>query len=123
MKKFFKYIEPLWTGKDKKISLRNLAAMALIIDFIINVHNSANMVSKILRFIEKDKVLDATLISSMSGNLAQIAMILLTEASLIAALLALRTWQNSRDSIMYQQAYQQPNQQGAITPGIENVIH
>ena len=98
MKRLFRYLKPLWSGNDGKISLRNLGAMALIIDFIINVHNSASMVLKILKLLYMDKTVDANLVAAMSGNLAQIAMILITEASLIAALLALRTWQNNKDT-------------------------
>jgi hypothetical protein len=103
MKKVFKYIEPLWTGNDKKISLRSAAAMVLIGDFVINVHNSAGIVMAVLNLLRKDKNIDANLIASMSGNLAQIAMILGIEAALIAALLALKTYQpvpfNKTDTI------------------------
>lgn len=97
MKKFFKYLEPLWTGKDGKISLRNLGAMALIIDFVVNMHNSAAIVGKVLKLYVLDKTIDPAVIAAMSGNLAQISMMLITEATLIAALLALRTWQNNRE--------------------------
>lgn len=95
MKKLLKYIEPLWTGNDGKISLRSTAAIALIIDFIINVHNSASLVVKVLNLIYKDKTVDPALIASMSGNLAQIAMILGIEAALIGAMLALKTYQGN----------------------------
>lgn len=97
MKKIFKYIEPLWTGKDGKISLRNLGAMALMIDFVINMHNSAAIVGKVLKLYVLNKAVDPAVIAAMSGNLAQIGMMLITEATLIAALLALRTWQNNKE--------------------------
>lgn len=97
MKKLFKYLEPLWTGKDGKISLRNLGAMALIIDFVVNMHNSAAIVGKVLKLYVLDKAIDPAVIAAMSGNLAQIGMMLITEATLIAALLALRTWQNNKE--------------------------
>lgn len=77
-------------GNDKKISLRSLAAIALIIDFIINVHNS---VVKVINLSYKDKTIDPGIVSALSGNLAQIAMILGIEAALIAAMLALKTYQ------------------------------
>jgi hypothetical protein len=97
MKKIFKYLEPLWTGKDGKISLRNLGAMALMVDFVINMHNSAAIVTKVLKLYVMNKAIDPAVIAAMSGNLAQISMMLITEATLIAALLALRTWQNNKD--------------------------
>lgn len=93
MRKFFKYIEPLWTGRDGKISFRTIAAAALLIDFIINVHNSSYVVIKVLQLIMNDKTIDAAVIASLSGYLAQIAMMLGIEAALIAALLALKTYQ------------------------------
>lgn len=95
MKRFFKYIEPLWLGNDKKISLRSVGAMALIIDFVINVHNASSVVIKVLKLISMDKTIDAAVIASLSGYLAQIALILGIEAGLIAALLALKTYQGN----------------------------
>lgn len=95
MKKIFKYIEPLWLGNDKKISLRSVAAIGLIIDLIINIHNCASVVVKLLNLVYKDKTIDPALVASISGNLAQIAMILGIEAALIAAMLALKTYQNN----------------------------
>ena len=95
MKKVLKYIEPMWLGDDKKMSLRSVAAMALTIDFIINVHNSATMIVRVLNLVYYDKHIDSNLIAAMSGNLAQIAMILGIEAGLIAAMLALKTYQSN----------------------------
>lgn len=95
LKRFFKYFEPLWMGNDKKISLRSVAAIALITDLIINIHNCASVVVKLLNLIYKDKTIDSSLVASISGNLAQIAMILGIEAALIAAMLALKTYQNN----------------------------
>lgn len=97
MKKIFKYFEPLWTGKDGKVSIRNLGALALIVDFVINMHNSAAIVGKVLKLYVLNKAIDPAVIAAMSGNLAQISMMLITEATLIAALLALRTWQNNKE--------------------------
>ena|SRR5688572_14532630 len=94
MKKFFRYIENLWIGKDKKPSLRSMAAIALIIDFIINVHNS---VTGVLRLIYRNGDIMADKLSALSGNLAQMAMILGIEAALIAGLLALKTYQNNME--------------------------
>lgn len=106
----FKYLEPLWTGKDGKISLRNLGAGALIVDFIINLHNSAAIVPKIVKLYMIDKAIDPAAIAAMSGNVAQVNLMLVTEAGLIAALLALRTWQNQKESFF------QPNNTTVVTP-------
>jgi len=95
MKKFFKYIEPLWLGNDGKLSLRSLGAIALLIDFIRNVHSTSFIVAKLLNLVYKDKTIDPALVSSISGNLAQIAIILGIEAALLAAALALKTYQNN----------------------------
>lgn len=96
-KRIFKYLEPLWTGKDGKVSLRNLGAMVLIGDFVVNMHNSAAIVNKVFKLYETNKAIDSNVIAAMSGNLAQIGFMLITEATLIAALLALRTWQNNKE--------------------------
>ena len=98
MKKFFKYIEHLWLGRDGKISLRSLGAMVLLTDFVINVHNASSVVVRVLKLITNDKIIDAGVIASLSGYLAQIAMILGIEAALIAALLALKTYQPFQSS-------------------------
>lgn len=93
MKRLFRYIEPLWLGRDNKMSLRSLAAIALIIDFVINVHNCSYVVIKVLNLVTSENPIDAGIIASLSGYLAQIAMILGIEAALIAALLALKAYQ------------------------------
>lgn len=96
MRKFFRYIEPLWLGNDNKISLKSLASIGLIIDFIINVHNSASIAVRVLNLILKNNSLvEAATIAAMGTNLAQIAIILGVEAALIAALLGLKTYQNT----------------------------
>jgi hypothetical protein len=97
LKKVFNYIEPLWLGKDNRISLRSAGAMALIVDFVINMHNSAGIVTKVLNLYMIDKSVDPAVIAAMSGNMAQIGFMLITEATLIAALLALRTWQTNKE--------------------------
>lgn len=83
----------MWLDNKGRFSLRSGAAIALIIDFIINLHNSAAIVTKVLKLLFLEKPVDATLVAAMAGNLAQIAMMLMTEAGLIAALLALKTFQ------------------------------
>jgi len=93
MKKFFKYIENLWVGRDGKLSLRSLGAMVLLTDFVINVHNASYVIVRVFDLIMSNKIVDAAIIASLSGYLAQIAMILGIEAALIAALLALKTYQ------------------------------
>lgn len=98
MKRFFKYIEHLWLGRDGKISLRSIGAMVLLTDFVINVHNASSVVVRVLKLITNDKIIDAGVIASLSGYLAQIAMILGIEAALIAALLALKTYQPFQSS-------------------------
>jgi hypothetical protein len=95
LKKLFKYFEPLWQGSDRRISLRSVGAMALMIDFVVNVHNASYVVIKVLNLITMDKTVDAAIIASLAGYLAQIALILGIEAGLIAALLALKTYQGN----------------------------
>lgn len=96
MKRLFKYLEPLWVdGKSKKISLKGVVSIALVTDFIINVHNSANVVGKVLKLILKDKTVPGDVVGAMATNLAQIAMIIGIEAALIAALLGLKSYENN----------------------------
>lgn len=95
MKKFFKYLRPLWEGDDRKISLKSLASLGLIVDFIVNVHNSASIAIRVLNLILRDKQVDPATVAAMGTNLAQIAIILGVEAALIAALLGLKTYQST----------------------------
>jgi len=95
MRRLFKYLRPLWEGNDNHISLRSAAAIALIIDFVINVHNSASLAIRVLNLILQNKDVNPALISAIGTNLAQVAIILGVEAALIAALLGLKTYQNT----------------------------
>ena len=61
----FKYIEPLWIGNNKKISIRRALALYLTIDFINNTHH------------------------------ADVAMLLGIEAALVAGLLSLTTYSST----------------------------
>ena len=36
--KIFKYIEPLWLGRNKKPSIRSVLALAFSINFMLNLH-------------------------------------------------------------------------------------
>lgn len=38
--KIFRYIEPIWLGVDGKMSLRATGAIALLVDFISNMHEA-----------------------------------------------------------------------------------
>lgn len=107
MKKAFRYIEHIWIGKDGKPSLRRLIALAMSVDFIINVHNSASVVIKVLNLISRDKAIDPNLVTSLSGNLAQIVMIIGMEAGLIASLLTLTTY----STVKTEQIKSEPNQE------------
>lgn len=73
MKKLFKYVEPLWLGKNGKISIRRVLALAFSVDLIRNL-------SEVIANWEVGK------------SYADIAMLLGLEAGLIAALLALTTY-------------------------------
>jgi hypothetical protein len=115
MKKIFKYLEPIWSGNDGKPSLRSIGAGALIVDFIINVHNSASILVKLLTLVYKDKSIPSTLISSISGNLAQIAMILGIEAALIGALLALKSLQNNPLAALSSSVETTPAKEGEVS--------
>lgn len=120
MKKVFLYIEPIWLdNSNKKISLRSVAAIALLIDFIINLHNSAAIVTKVLKLLFIDKPVDSTLIAAMSGNLAQIAMMLITEAGLIAAMLALKTFQPIQPDFKAETVQTQTKTQTITKPKVE----
>lgn len=73
--KVFKYIEPLWLGTNKKMSIRRVLAIAFSIDFIQNTQYA-------IRHWEIGK------------SYSDLAMLLGIEAALIAALLALTTYSN-----------------------------
>lgn len=73
MKKIFTYLEPLWIGSNKQISIRRTLSLVFSINLIINI-------SVLLEKIEGGK------------SYADVAMILGIEAGLIAALLSLTTY-------------------------------
>lgn len=73
--KLFKYIEPAWTGNDKKVSLRAILAIAFSIDFIRNLSHA------IYKW-------DA------GKSLEGLSLTLGIEAGLIVALLGLRMYQS-----------------------------
>lgn len=93
MRKFFRYIEPMWVGNDGKISLRSIAAIALLVDFVINVHNNSNIILTVLKLINQNKTVDPALIGSLPAVQAQTVMLIGIEAGLIAALMALKAYQ------------------------------
>ena len=107
MKRFFKYIENLWLGKDGKPSIRRVIAIAMSIDFILNVHKSVNILYKIVLLYFSNKSMDPVAISSLGSGISNLSMILGMEAALIAALLALTTYQNFQfnktDSVQVEQ--------------------
>ena len=73
--RIFKYLEPMWLGNDKRVSIRRVLAIIFSIDFVKNIS-----------FVIHNWV---------SGqSYADIAMLLGLEAGLIAALLALTTYAN-----------------------------
>lgn len=94
IKRFFKYIENFWLGNDGKPSLRKVLAIAMAIDFIINVHKSVNILYKVVLLYFSNRTMDPVAISSLGSGLANVSLILGIEAALIAAFLALTTYQN-----------------------------
>lgn len=74
-KRIFNYLAPLWTGKDRKISLRSVLAIAFSVDFITNLRHA----------IWKWEA---------GRSLESLSLTLGIEAGLIVALLGLTTYQN-----------------------------
>ena len=74
--KLFKYIEPMWLGHDREISVRRVLAIALSIDLIMNINY-------VIHHWEIGK------------SVADAAMLVGIEAGLITALLALTTYTNA----------------------------
>ena len=71
--KLFKYIEPIWLGKDNQVSIRRVLALLFSYDLIKNT-------SHVIHKWESGK------------SFADVAMLLGLEAALIASLLALTTY-------------------------------
>ena len=76
MKKLFLYIEPLWLGTNKKISIRRVLALAFSTNLIFNVHH-------------------VIYVWGEGKSYSDAALVLGIEAGLITALLALTTYSNS----------------------------
>ena len=72
----FRYIEPLWLGTNKKVSIRRFLALVFSIDFVRNVSFT----------IHKWEI---------GKSYAEVAMLLGIEAGLIAALMSLTTYSAS----------------------------
>lgn len=74
--KIFKYLEPMWLGTTKKISIRRV--LTLVFSF--------NLVLNISRTLSNPKFV---------ASYADVAMLLGIEAGLIAALMSLTTYTNA----------------------------
>lgn len=79
MKNIFKYFEPMWLGRDKKISIRRFLALVFSLDFMRNLSHV------IIKW-------------EMGKSYSDAAMLLGIEAALIAALLSLTTYSASLTS-------------------------
>jgi len=73
IKQFIRYVRSIWEGKDNKPSLRSLAAIYLLYNFVENLNYG---------------------IRHCLDHIAEIAMLLGIEAGLIAALLGLKMYEN-----------------------------
>lgn len=74
--KVFKYIEPIWLGNDKKLSIRKTLALYFSLDIVSNTSHA------IQRW-------------EAGRSYADVAMLLGIEAGLIAALLTLTTYSST----------------------------
>ncbi len=75
-KKIFKYLEPAWSGNDGKFSIRSALAIIFSINLMVNVNH-------------------AVWKWDSGRSLEGLALLLGIEASLIAGLLVLKTYQNT----------------------------
>jgi hypothetical protein len=76
MKRFFRYIEPMWLGHDKQISIRRVLALVFSIDLVSNLHY-------------------AVFNWKVGSSYSDAALLLGIEAGLIAALLSLTTYSSA----------------------------
>lgn len=75
--RFFRYLEPMWLGNNGEISVRSVLAIAFSINLMINTSRAL------------------TAIIRSGSSVADMGLILGIEGGLIAALLALKTYQNA----------------------------
>lgn len=76
MIRLFKYLEPLWIGNDKQVSIRKVLALVFSVDFVLNTHHAIHTFQ-------------------IGKSYADIAMLLGIEAGLVAALLSLTTYSST----------------------------
>lgn len=95
MKNLFSRILGAITDKNGDFSIRRVLALAFSIHFIYNLNRCIDLVDKIVTYLTSNGVIEANAIASVLSSLAQLSMLIGLEASLIAALLALTTWQNN----------------------------
>lgn len=85
------YVKGIVSEPTGNPSSRRIFAAALVVDFIINVHHSVAVLSRITNLIYMGKAIGPETISAISTNLTQIVMVLGIEAGLIGGLLGLTT--------------------------------
>ena len=76
MKKIFKYIEPMWLGYDKQVSIRRVLALMFSFDIIVS-----------MQFIIRNW--------EIGKSYSEAAILLGIEAGLVAALLSLTTYSST----------------------------
>ena len=77
--KIFKYIEPIWLGTNKKVSIRRVLTLIFSFNLVLNMSHTLN---------------NPIMVSSYSD----VALLLGVEAGLIAALMSLTTYTNAVNS-------------------------
>ena len=95
MKTFIGKILGIVTDQNGELSIRRLLALLFSIHFMYNLDRCIGLVEKIVIYLTSSGIIEANAIASVLTSLVQLSMLIGLEASLIAALLALTTWQNS----------------------------
>jgi hypothetical protein len=74
--KIFKYIEPIWLGTNKKVSIRRVLSLVFSFNLVLNISKTINNIKP-------------------GQTYSDVAILLGVEAGLIAALLSLTTYSTS----------------------------
>jgi len=74
--KIFKYIEPVWLGTNKKVSIRRVLSLVFSFNLVLNISKTINNIKP-------------------GQTYSDVAILLGVEAGLIAALLSLTTYSTS----------------------------
>jgi hypothetical protein len=108
LKSIFKYIEPLWTGNDGKISVRSSLAIAFSINLMVSIHKVVDILYEGIKMLKAGKSLPADTLTALNGGIGQTTIIISAQGVVILTLLGLKAYQSMKEQKVEETTIQQP---------------